>query len=97
MVMHKAPLVLKIVNLGRTGQYLTKLIIYWFMFLQTPQSLKVILLGLPFFLLYEIWRIFWLLKRIYTYKLQWALPFCDMAASFLVKSIYANSFKAKSE
>lgn len=79
----------------RLVQFIVKLALYWWIFIDTLFTATMTSLGLlqiifsgPFFVWYEFWRIGYLIKRINMYILQWSFSIFDITAFTMVKCYY---------
>lgn len=89
----ETPTCVKVANLLRIAQFIAKLVLYWWIFIDALDSVAGTLFTvqmiccIPVFLWYEFWRIGYLIKRIKMYILQWSLAVFDMTAFSILKCL----------
>lgn len=95
MNMAKVPIGVKITNAFRLLQYIAKIVVYIMMMRVGFDSEGAALGVLAIFqclVLYSLWRLWFLAKRVPKYVAQWSLPVSDVVAAISIKFLYVQTF-----
>ena len=94
--MAKPPTCLRVVNFFRVIQFVAKMAIYWWLFIECFKGITTgwqtaqAAFAVPFFIWYEFWRFFSTCRRINLFHIQYSFAIFDITAGAILSTLYVD-------